>query len=70
MNLNINKEEARFISDALAYFIKSTKVPNLLLDFYPGADIRDVLSQLNYIIELGEEPISEETKNIFQKKVI
>ena len=68
MNLNINKEEARFISDALTYFIKSTKVPNLLLDFYPGADIRDILSQLNYIIELGEEPISEETKKKFVKE--
>ena len=68
MNLNINKEEARFISDALTYFIKSTKIPHLLLDLYPGADIRDVLSQLDYIIELGEEPISEETKKTFVKE--
>ena len=67
MNLNINKEEAKFISDALTYFIKSTKVPQLLLDLYPGADIRDVLSQLNYIIELGEEPMLEEIKNMFRK---
>ena len=66
MNLNINKEEAKFISDALTYFIKKTKVPQLLLGLYPGADIRCVLSQLDYIIELGEEPMLEETK----KKIV
>lgn len=67
MNLNINKEEAKLISNALAYFIKSTKFPNLLLDLYPGVDIKDILSQLDYIIELGEEPITEKQKNIFKK---
>lgn len=70
MNLNLNKEEAKLVSDAITYFFTQTKVPNLLLDLYPGADIKDVLSQLSYIIELGEEPITEEQKNIFQKKVI
>jgi hypothetical protein len=70
LNLNLNKEEAKLVSDAIVYFFTQTKVPNLLLDLYPGADVKDVLSQLNYIIELGEEPMTEEQKNIFQKKVI
>ena len=70
MNLNINKEEAKFISDALTYFIKSAKLPDLLLTLYPGADVKDILAQLDYIIELGEEPMTEELKNIFKKKVI
>ena len=54
MNLNLNKEEARLVSDAIAYFFTRSKVPNLLLDMYPGADVKDILSQLNYIIELGD----------------
>jgi hypothetical protein len=68
LNLNLNKEEARLVSDAIAYFFTRSKVPNLLLDMYPGADVKDILSQLNYIIELGEEPMTEEQKNIFGKK--
>ena len=70
MNLNLNKEEAKLVSDAITYFFTQSKVPNLLLDMYPGADVKNVLVQLSYIIELGEEPIIEEQKNIFQKKVI
>lgn len=68
MNLNLNKEEARLVSDAITYFFKQTKVPDLLLDLYPEADVKDILSQLNYIIELGEEPLTEAQKNLFKKK--
>lgn len=68
MNLSLNKEEAKLVSDAITYFFTQTKVPNLLLDMYPGADVKDVLAQLSYIIELGEEPMTEEQKNIFQKR--
>lgn len=70
MNLNLNKEEAKLVSDAIVYFFKQSKVPNLLLDMYPGADVKDILVQLSYIIELGGEPMTEEQKNIFKKKVI
>ena len=66
MNLNLNKEEARLVSDAITYFF--SKVPDLLLDLYPEADVKDILSQLNYIIELGEEPLTEAQKNLFKKK--
>ena len=67
MNLNLNKEEARLVYDAITYFFMRSKVPNLLLDMYPGADVKDVLTQLNYVIELGEEPMTEEQKNIFKR---
>ena len=70
MNLNLNKEEAKLVSDAIVYFFKQSKVPNLLLDMYPGADVKDILVQLSYIIELGGEPMTEEQKNIFQKKEV
>ena len=59
MNLNLNKEEAKLVSIAITYFFTRSKVPDLLLDMYPGADIKNILSQLNYIIELGEEPIEK-----------
>ena len=68
MNLNLNKEEAKLVSDAIVYFFKQSKVPNLLLDLYPEADVKDILVQLSYIIELGGEPMTEEQKNIFKKK--
>ena len=68
MNLNLNKEEAKLVHDAITYFFTRSKVPNLLLDMYPGADVKDILTQLDYIIELGEEPITEEQKNIFRKR--
>lgn len=68
MNLNLNKEEAKLVSDAITYFFTQTKVPNLLLNMYPGADVKNVLTQLNYIIELGEEPMTEEQKKYFLKK--
>ena len=68
MNLSLNKEEAKLVSDAITYFFTQSKVPNLLLDMYPGADVKNVLVQLSYIIELGEEPMPEEQKNIFQKR--
>ena len=68
MNLNLNKEEAKLVSDAITYFFTQSKVPNLLLDMYPGADVKNVLVQLSYIIELGEEPIIEEQKKYFSEK--
>lgn len=68
MNLNLNKEEAKLVSDAIVYFFKQTKVPNLLLDMYPETDVKDILTQLDYIIELGEEPITEKQKKIFLEK--
>lgn len=57
MNLNLNKEKAKLV---FIYFFTQSKVPNLLLDIYQGADVKNILVQLSYIIELGEEPMTEE----------
>ena len=65
MNLNLNKKDAKLVS---IYFFIYFKVPNLLLDIYQGADVKNILVQLSYIIELGEEPMTEEQKKIFFKK--
>ena len=55
MNLGINKEEARLIRDSLNYYFKQTKVPDLLLDMYPGADLKSLTVQLNIIMQIGED---------------
>ena len=67
MNLNLNKEEAKLVSDAITYFFKQTKVSDLPY-LYPGSDVKNILSQLDYIIKLGEESMTEAQK--FFKKVI
>lgn len=67
MNLNLNKEKAKLVS---IYFFTQSKVPNLLLNMYPRTDVKNILVQLSYIIELGEEPMTEEQKKYFSKKVI
>ena len=66
MDLGINKEEARLIHDSLIYFFKRTKLPDLLLDMYPGVDLASLMVQLDIIMDIGDEPIDEKTK----KKII
>lgn len=56
MNLGLNKSEGILIHDALTYFFKSTQCPEALLEFYPGADLANIMNQLQYIMLLGEEP--------------
>ena len=63
MNLGINKEEARLIHDSLNYYFKQTKVPNLLLDMYPGTDLKGLMVQLDIIMKIGDEPIDKKYKN-------
>ena len=62
MNLGINKEEARLIHDSLIYFFKRTKLPDLLLDMYPGVDLASLMVQLDIIMDIGDEPIDEKIK--------
>ena len=54
MNLGLSKEGAYFVADAIIYFLKQTKYPDMLLDMYPGIDVEEILSQLTFIQELGE----------------
>ena len=62
MNLGITKEEARLIHDSLIYFFKRTKLPDLLLDMYPGVDLASLMVQLDIIMDIGDEPIDEKIK--------
>ena len=54
MNLGLSKEGAYFVADAIMYFLKKTKYPDMLLTMYPGIDVEEILSQLTFIQELGE----------------
>ena len=54
MNLGLTKEGAYFVADAIVYFLKQTKYPDMLLAMYPGIDVEEILSQLTFIQQLGE----------------
>ena len=55
MNLGINKQEAVFLEHTITYFLNKTKYPDLLMDLYPGVNVKDILTQLQFIKELGED---------------
>lgn len=55
MNLGINKQEAVFLEDVITYFFKKSKYPDLLIDLYPGVNVKDILTQLRFIKQLGED---------------
>ena len=57
MNLGLSKEGACFVADAIIYFLKKTKYPDMLLAMYPGIDVEEILSQLTFIQELGESEL-------------
>ena len=69
MNLGVNKEEAKFLIDVIHNTLKLTKCPSVLIDTYKylGVDVPDILAQLSVIAGIGEEPITEEERNIFKK---
>ena len=69
MNLGVNKEEAKFLRDVIYNTLKLTKCPSVLIDTYKylGVDVPDILAQLAVIAEIGEEPITEQERNIFKK---
>ena len=54
MTLGISKEGAYFISDAIIYFLSKTQYPDMLINMYPGIDVKEILTQLSYIQRLGE----------------
>ena len=69
MNLGVNKQEAVFLEHTILYFLKMTKYPELLLDMYPGVNVEDLLTQLQYIKELGEDAFElEKAKEILKLK--
>ena len=69
MNLGINKQEATFLEHAITYFLNKTKYPDLLMDLYPGVNVKDILTQLQFIKQLGEDAAElEEIKEKFNLK--
>ena len=69
MNLGVNKEEAKFLRDVIYSHLKKTSMPDALIDTYKilGVNVPDILAQLAVIAEIGEEPITEEERNLFKK---
>lgn len=67
MNLGLNKIESKLVYDALTYYFRQTQVPELLLSFYPGADLECIFRQLQIISDAGEDP--EEFKDLWEEKV-
>lgn len=69
MNLGVNKEEAKFLRDVIYNHLKKTAMPDALIDTYKmlGVDVPDILAQLAVIAEIGEEPITEEERNLFKR---
>ena len=60
MNLGINKQEAVFLEHTITYFLSKAKYPDLLMDLYPGVNVEDILTQLQFIKELGEDGVELE----------
>jgi hypothetical protein len=69
MNLGINKEEAKFLRDLIHSHLNKSLVPDVLIDLYKtlGIDVPDILAQIAVIAEIGEEPITEQERNLFKK---
>lgn len=69
MNLNLSREGAFLVADAIIYFLKHTQYPDILLDLYPGVDVKEILTQLHYIQQLGEsEEEYQRVSNIIKGK--
>ena len=69
MNLNLSREGAFLVADAIIYFLKSTQYPDILLDLYPGVDVEEILTQLHNIQRLGEsEEEYQRISNIIKGK--
>lgn len=58
MNLGLTKQDAEFLECAIVYFCKSFKKSAISINTaFPNVDIENMLNQLYYIIELGDDAI-------------
>ena len=58
MNLGLTKQDAEFLECAIVYFYKSFQKSVVSINTaFPDADIENMLNQLYYIIELGDDAI-------------
>jgi hypothetical protein len=70
MNLGLSREGAFLVADAIIYFLsRHSQHPDILLDLYPGVDVKEILTQLHYIQQLGEsEEEYQRISNIIKGK--
>ena len=58
MNLGLTKQDAEFLECAIVYFCKSFQKSMVSVNAaFPDVDIENMLNQLYYIIELGDDAI-------------
>jgi collagenase-like PrtC family protease len=58
MNLGLTKQDAEFLECAIVYFCKSFQKSVVSINTaFPDADIKNILNQLSYIIELGDDAV-------------
>ena len=58
MNLGLTKQDAEFLECAIVYFCKSFQKSVVPINTaFPDADIENILNQLSYIIELGDDAV-------------
>ena len=61
MNLGLTKQDAEFVENAIVYFVKSFKKSAVSIHaVYPNVNIENLLNQLSYIIELGEDAVESQ----------
>lgn len=58
MNLGLTKQDAEFLECAIVYFCKGFQKSMVSINTaFPDVDIENILNQLYYIIELGDDAI-------------
>ena len=58
MNLGLTKQDALFLECAIVNYVKSFKKSAFsLANVHPNVDIKSLINQLSYIIELGEDAV-------------
>lgn len=66
MNLGLTKQDAEFLECAIVYFCKSFQKSVVSINTaFPDADIENILNQLSYIIELGDDAV--ENKKMLER---
>lgn len=66
MNLGLTKQDAEFLECAIVYFCKSFQKSVVPINTaFPDANIENILNQLSYIIELGDDAV--ENKKMLER---
>ena len=66
MNLGLTKQDADFLECAIIHFCKSFQKSAISINTaFPDVDIENILNQLYYIIELGDDAV--ENKKMIER---